>query len=242
MKHQSNTQEVLKHLKEIAIPYVEAERKKIGNPDQFTLLIWDVFWGQKTEEVTSLLRKNKTVYEYVPNNMTADFQVLDLIVNKWVKGIILDKFNKWFAENLRKELDAEKSLDEISIKFKLTAMKHLHAKWVIDVFNQLSSFEGKKVILAEWKASEISDALEKGLAGFSGSFVDPYYYIDPLDQGEVHFNITLEVNCPSEEYVKKERIFAALDVDDDNDGEFIPWAISSSDDSNEENDEEIENN
>ena len=43
MKHQSNTQEVLKHLKEIAIPYVEAERKKIGNPDQFTLLIWDVF-------------------------------------------------------------------------------------------------------------------------------------------------------------------------------------------------------
>ena len=152
MKHQSNTQEVLKHFKEIAIPYVEAKRKKIGNPDQFTLLIWDVFWGQKTEEVTSLLRKNKTVYEYVPNNMTADFQVLDLIVNKWVKGIILDKFNKWFAENLRKELDAEKSLDEISIKFKLTAMKHLHAKWVIDVFNQLSSFEGKKVILGGWKA------------------------------------------------------------------------------------------
>ena len=43
MKHQSNTQEVLKHFKEIAIPYVEAKRKKIGNPDQFTLLIWDVF-------------------------------------------------------------------------------------------------------------------------------------------------------------------------------------------------------
>ena len=32
-------------------------------------------------------------------------------------------------------------------------MKPLHAKWVIDVFNQLSSFEGKKVILAGWKAS-----------------------------------------------------------------------------------------
>ena len=45
MKHHSNTREVLTHLKEIPIPYVEAERKKIGNSDQFALLIWDVFRG-----------------------------------------------------------------------------------------------------------------------------------------------------------------------------------------------------
>ena len=76
---------------------------------------------------------------------------------------------------------------------------------------------------------------------FSDSFVDPYYEIDPFDQGEVHFNITSEVNCASEEYVEKERIFAAID-DDDNNGGFFPGAINSSDDSEEENDEEIENN
>ena len=62
MKHHSNTQENLKHLKEIVIPYVEAERKKIGNPHQFALLIWDVFRSQKTEKMTSLLRENKIVY------------------------------------------------------------------------------------------------------------------------------------------------------------------------------------
>ena len=49
MKHHSKTEEVLKHLKEIVIPYVEAERKKNRNSDQFALLIWDVFRGQKTE-------------------------------------------------------------------------------------------------------------------------------------------------------------------------------------------------
>ena len=49
--------------------------------------------------------------------MTVDFQVLDLTVNKWVKGITMDKFNKWFAETLRKELHAGMSLEEISIKF-----------------------------------------------------------------------------------------------------------------------------
>ena len=94
--------------------------------------------------------------------------------------------------------------------------------------------------------------LEKSSAWFSGSFMDPYYEIDPLDQGEVHFNITSEVSCASEEYAEKERIFAVMDYDDDddndddddddNDGEFIPRAISSSDDSEEGNDEETENN
>ena len=79
------------------------------------------------------------------------------------------------------------------------------------------------------------------MAGFSGSFVDPYYEIDPFNQGEVHFRITSEVNSASEKYVEKGRIFAAIDDDDDNDGEFLPGAISSSDDSEDENDEEIEN-
>ena len=157
----------------------------------------------------------------------------------------MDKFKKWFTETLRKELDAGKSLDAISIKFKLTTMKPLHVKWVIDMFNQLSSFEGKKVILAGWKASVTLDALERSLAGFSGSFVDLYFEIDPFDQGEVHFNIISEVNRASEEHAEKEKILAAIDDDDDgddNDGEFLRGAISSSHDSEEENDEEIENN
>ena len=39
---------------------------------------------------------------------------------------MMDKlFNKWFPETSRKELDAGKSLDEISIK--PTTMKPLHA-------------------------------------------------------------------------------------------------------------------
>ena len=94
--------------------------------------------------------------------------------------------------------------------------------------------------------------LEKSLAGFSGSFMDPYYEIHPLDQGEVHFNVTSEVSCASEESAEKERIFAVIDDDDDDDdnddndddddGELLPGAISSSDDSEEGNDEEIENN
>lgn len=77
LKHHSNTDEVLKHLTDIVIPYVEAERAKLGNSEQYALLIWDVFRGQKIDEVLSLLEENKIMIEYVPNNMTDEFQVLD---------------------------------------------------------------------------------------------------------------------------------------------------------------------
>ena len=56
-KHYSNTVEVIKHLQEIVIPYANEERKKIGDADQYALLIWDVLRGQKTEAVTSLLQE-----------------------------------------------------------------------------------------------------------------------------------------------------------------------------------------
>ena len=57
-KHYSNTDEVLKHLEEIVIPYVESERERLGKPDQPALLIWDVFKGQMGDSVTNVLREN----------------------------------------------------------------------------------------------------------------------------------------------------------------------------------------
>ena len=135
----------------------------------------------------------------------------------------------------------QKSFDKISIKFKLTTMKPLHAQWIIDECNHLPPFEGKK-ILAGWKASEISDALIKDLTGYSGGSVEPFYDIDPFNQGKVNFNIPPVVNCTSEEYIEKERVLAATD-DNDNDGELLPWTIITDDSAEEEeNDEEIDSN
>ena len=42
-KHFSNTQELIKFLKEIVIPFVDKKRSELKNPSQATLLIWDVF-------------------------------------------------------------------------------------------------------------------------------------------------------------------------------------------------------
>ena len=82
-------------------------------------MTWDAFRGQKTETVTSLLEEQKILNEYVPNNMTDYFQVLDLSLNKWVKEVMKKKFNKWFATHLRNELESGKQLENIAIEFLL---------------------------------------------------------------------------------------------------------------------------
>ena len=50
--HYSNTEESIKLLKEILVPYVEKIRAKLDDPKQSALLIWHVFHSQKTESVT----------------------------------------------------------------------------------------------------------------------------------------------------------------------------------------------
>ena len=73
--------------------------------------------------------------ESVPNNMTDYFKVLDLTVNKWVKSFM----NEWFATQLINKLESGKELENITIKFLLSTMKPLHAGWLIDCYNQLTS-------------------------------------------------------------------------------------------------------
>ena len=236
IKHHSNTDEVLKQLREIIIPYVNNHREKLGKPDQYCLMVWDAFPGQCTDPVKELMAKNKILCEYVPNNMTDVYQPLDLTVNKWVKQKMTSKFNAWYRDTLNNELDAGKTLDEINIKFLLTTMKPLHANWLIDIYNDLSSAEGKKVILGGWKGSGITAALEKGLSGFTGEHMDPFYDLDPYDQGDVPF--TSGGPTSSDEYVNNEDNGLVDDDAEDNE-QYLP-GVNVDDDSDDSDIEDCE--
>ena len=198
-KHYSNTEKVIKH-----------RRKKIGDADQYALLIWDLFRGQKTEAVTSLLQEQKILNEYVPNNMTDHFQVLNLTVSKWVKDFMKQKFNEWFATQLRNELESGKELENITMKSLLSTMKPLHAGWLIDCYNQLTLSHRKEIKLAGWRASGISATVEDGLIGF---LIDLFNEINPFDE-TIEINMTSVVRPISEEYTNKEKVSHDYDSDD----------------------------
>ena len=57
-KHYSNTLESIKIIDEVIFSYVNALREILNNPNQAALLIFVVFCGQITDEVTSYLLQN----------------------------------------------------------------------------------------------------------------------------------------------------------------------------------------
>ena len=93
-KHYSNTLESIKIIDEVIIPYVNAQREILSNPNRAPLLIFDVFPGQIIDKVTSHFLKNNIYFVIVPNNMTQLFQPLDLTVNGHCEKIMKNEFAK----------------------------------------------------------------------------------------------------------------------------------------------------
>ena len=85
-KHYSNTVEPLKLIKEIIIPYFIKERISLKLPKtQPALLIMDVFRGQMTEDVFTVLKDNNIFLVRVPVKMAHIFQLLDLTFSGTLK-------------------------------------------------------------------------------------------------------------------------------------------------------------
>ena len=108
--------ESIKLINEIIIPYVQSQRKELGKPKQAALVIMDVFRGQITDDVISLLRNDNIHYVLVPNNMSQLFQPLDLTVNKRCNSYLKPLFWEWYAQQVANQLSLGKKAEEIKIR------------------------------------------------------------------------------------------------------------------------------
>ena len=120
-------------------------------------------------------------------------------------------FNEWFATQLRNELESGIELENTTIKFLLSTMKPLHAGWLIDYYNQLTSSHRKEIILAGWRASGISAAVEDSLIGF---LINSFNEINPFDQ-TIEINMTSVFRPMYEEYINKEKVFHDYNSDNE---------------------------
>ena len=73
------------------------------------------------------------------------------------------KFNDWYTGQVSAQLDKGVSTDEVDIKLHLSLMKPLHAGWLVDFYNHMTSGAEKKVIDKGWTSSGIKDATALGL-------------------------------------------------------------------------------
>ena len=146
----SNKAESLKVIEEIILPYVKQQRQELEKPDQAAILIIDVFRGQMTGEVVSMLHTNNIWLVKVPNNMTHLLQHLDLIVSGHCKSFMKGMFAEWYREQVEEALSHGKKVEDIEITFYLTVIKPLQAKWLMEFYNHITSEKGSEIIINGW--------------------------------------------------------------------------------------------
>ena len=104
--------------------------------------------------------ENTINLEKVPVNLSYLFQLLDVQggPNGHAKRF-MKKFTLWYAHQVKSELDKGKKIEEIDISMKLSIPKPLHAKWLIDLCNYMTSPDGQAVSLKGWKVARVTEAV-----------------------------------------------------------------------------------
>ena len=125
-----------------------------------------------------LSQKNNICVVNVSVNMIKLYQPLDLTVNGHAKRFFTSKFSVWYAEQISKQLNEGVKIDEVDVKFRLTTMKPLHAQWVVDFYNEMTTSKGSTITESGWRAAGISDAIRLGSKELLP--IDPFRDIDPL--------------------------------------------------------------
>ena len=124
--------------------------------DSEALLIFDVFRGQTTAEVNSLLEKNNCLVQHVPNNHTNLFRPLDISVNKSAKCFMSNKYQDWYASEVASQLERGVEIRDVKVDVKLNTIKPLHAGWIIDYYKHMQSF--RLVIKSGFRKALITEA------------------------------------------------------------------------------------
>ena len=110
--------------------------------------------------------------------MTKFYKPLELAVNGYAKRFLKRKFNEWYSGQVKAQLDDGISIDDVQVGLQLTKLKPIHARWLVEFYNHMTTSKGKEIIDNGWKAAGISDALELGSSKMPS--IDPFHDIDPM--------------------------------------------------------------
>ena len=119
-----------------------------------------MFKGQKTAKISTKLASLNITIVSVPANMTHFFQPLDLTVNGKAKRFMKDKFTAWYSKEIRQQIELGGNSTDVNVDLRLTVLKPLHAGWLVDLYNHLTSPVCVQLIAKGWEKAGISDLLD----------------------------------------------------------------------------------
>ena len=101
------------------------------------MAIFDVFKGQRTEDIAKLLDENNIYVVSVPSNCTDRLQPMDLSVNKSAKDFMRSKFRDWYATQVQQQLHEGEDIAPVDLR--LSTMKPLGASWLVSLYDYLKA-------------------------------------------------------------------------------------------------------
>ena len=102
-------------------------------------LILDTSKGQDNDDLRELCVRNNCEIVIVPHNLTNKFQPLELSVNKAAKAYVSEKYNVWMANEISKQIKEGIAPPDVKVSLKLSVIKPLHAKWIVDLHRHLKA-------------------------------------------------------------------------------------------------------
>ena len=120
--------------------------------DHPALEIFDVFKGQQTADIATILEENNIHVVDVPPNCTDRLQPMDLSINKAAKEFIRKQFSDWYATEVNKQLEEGKQ-DISPVDLRMSIMKPLGARWLVSLYDYLN--QQNDIIITGFKAAGI---------------------------------------------------------------------------------------
>ena len=85
----------------------------------------------------------------VPANMTKYYQPLDLTVNGYAKRYLKRKFVEWYSGQVKSQLDKNISIEDIQVGLQLTKLKPIHAGWLVEFYNHMTTTKGLSMVVGK---------------------------------------------------------------------------------------------
>ena len=119
-----------------------AKRSKSYPLERHALIITGTFKGQGNDTLKKLCAENNCDVIVPHNNLTNKFQPLDLSIDKAAKSFIQNKCNDWFADQVFTQHQNGKDPNDVEISSKLSDLKPIHARWIVDYYNHVIMEKG----------------------------------------------------------------------------------------------------
>ena len=96
---------------------------------------------------------------HAPNNHTNLFQPFSISVNKSAKCITADKCQDWDTEKALQQLNRGVAAHDVRVDLKLSIMKPLHAKWIIEMYHHLKL--SKQIVISGFRKTHIMEVVSE---------------------------------------------------------------------------------